>query len=105
MFTAISINNVTIRLPDERWQHISIGHPEIAGYYFDILETIESPDRIYEGNSNELLAVKKLEQEADKHLIVIYKELNLSDGFIITAFLSKKVEYLKNKKLIWEHLK
>ncbi len=33
---AISINKVPVRLTEERWHHISTGHPEIADYYFDI---------------------------------------------------------------------
>jgi hypothetical protein len=38
---AISKNNIPIRLTDERWLHITTGHPEIAGYYYEIFETIE----------------------------------------------------------------
>lgn len=45
---AISKNNVPIRLTDKRWHHISTGHPEIADYYYDILETIENP-RLFSG--------------------------------------------------------
>jgi hypothetical protein len=39
----ISKNNVPIRLTEERWQHITIGHPEIADYYFEIQETVKNP--------------------------------------------------------------
>ena len=30
--TAKSINGITIRLPDERWIHITEEHSEMAGY-------------------------------------------------------------------------
>jgi hypothetical protein len=43
MDVAISKNKVPIRLTQERWYHISTGHPEIADYYYEILETIENP--------------------------------------------------------------
>ncbi len=43
MDVAISKNKVLIRLTEERWQHISIGHPEIAGFYFEILELLKIP--------------------------------------------------------------
>jgi hypothetical protein len=33
----ISKNNVLIRLPDERWFHITEEHSEMAGYYFEVL--------------------------------------------------------------------
>lgn len=43
MDIAISINRIPIRLTDERWHHISTGHPEMADFYYEILETIENP--------------------------------------------------------------
>ncbi len=39
--------------------HISTGHPEIAGYYYEILETIENPLCIYEGTGSMLYTYKK----------------------------------------------
>ena len=49
-----------IRLPDERWLHLTESHSEVAGYYFEVLEIIEDPSSIYEGGSEELLAVIEL---------------------------------------------
>ena len=31
-----SVNNVPIRLTDERWIHIVENHDDMAGYYFDV---------------------------------------------------------------------
>ena len=56
---ATSKNNVPIRLTDERWHYISTGHPEIADYYYEILETIENPQIIFEGNYNSLIAISQ----------------------------------------------
>ena len=42
MNTAKSVNGVTIRLPDERWVHITEEHAEMAGYLYDVLETMEN---------------------------------------------------------------
>jgi len=38
-----SKNNVSIRLTEERWFHITEEHSEMAGYYFEVLETVEEP--------------------------------------------------------------
>ena len=46
-----SKNGVPIRLPEERWFHITEEHSEIAGYYFEVLETVEEPEAIYEGKA------------------------------------------------------
>ena len=103
MEVAISKNKVAIRLTEERWYHISTGHPEIADYYYEILETIESPLFIYEGTRNECIAVSQ-KQDAGKFIIVIYKETGDGDGFVITAFLSNKEQEFKKKKLLWKQL-
>ena len=49
MDIAISITKTPIRLTDEYWMHISVGHSEIADFYYEILETIENPEKIFEG--------------------------------------------------------
>ena len=46
--TAKSVNGVTIRLPDERWVHITEEHAEMAGYLFDVLETVQEPLAVFE---------------------------------------------------------
>jgi hypothetical protein len=33
----------------------------MAGYYSEVLETIEDPDAVYEGNSGEFLAAKEIQ--------------------------------------------
>lgn len=101
MDIAISINNVPIRLTNERWLHISIGHPEIAGYYYEILETVENPQIIYEDSENGLIAVSFRYELINKFIVVIYKEVSSVDGFIITAYLSNKEQKFEKKKIVW----
>ena len=100
MHTAKSINGITIRLPDERWIHITEEHSEMAGYLYDVLETIEKPLAIFEGNSGELLAAHEI--EAGKYIIVAYREVNQEDGFIITTFLTRRWKQIERRKKIWK---
>ena len=102
MNVAISKNNIPIRLTEERWHHISTGHPEIADYYFEILETIEYPSIIFEGNNGGLIAVSTKLKQIDKFIVVIYKEIGLKDGFIISAYISNKEQKFEKKKVIWK---
>jgi hypothetical protein len=101
--TAKSKNGVPIRLPDERWLHLTEAHSEMAGYYSDVLETLDDPDIICEGNAGELLAVRKL--QTNKYIIVVYKEVNKLDGFVITAFLSSKKNQLGRRRKVWQKSK
>lgn len=96
---AVSKNGVPIRLPLERWFHITEAHSEMAGLYFEILDTVEKPEAIYEGKAGELLAAKRLEN--GKYIVVVYRELNSEDGFIITAFLTKRKRRLERRRKIW----
>ncbi len=90
---------VPIRLTEERWQHIIRGHPELKKYQDEVLKTVASPDEIYQGKQGELLAVREFAE--DKLLVVIYREINQKDGFIITAFLTKRKRKLSWRAKIW----
>jgi hypothetical protein len=94
-----SKNKAIIRLTDERWLHIVENHDELAGRLFEVLETVAEPDIIFIGSEAELLSVRKTEK---RWLVVIYKETNATDGFIITAFITSRINYLLNKEIIWK---
>ena len=99
MNNVISVNGKTIRLTDERWMHITLGHPELADYYYEILDCIENPDIVYEGDNDSLIGIKNIDK--NKHIVVIYKE-TINDGFIITAYISNKIQKFIKKKILWE---
>ena len=91
--------DVPIRLPQERWFHITEEHSEMAGYYYEVLETVEEPEAIYEGKAGECLAVR--EGERGKYLVVVYRETSEEDGFIITAFLTRRTRHFDRRERIW----
>jgi hypothetical protein len=99
MSVAISRNNVPIRLPEERWFHITEEHSEMAGYYFEVLETVENPEAIYEGLTGEYLAVREVDK--GKYIVVIYREVGDEDGFVITAFLTRRRKWIERRHRIW----
>ncbi|OGW15064.1 MAG: hypothetical protein A3G93_05415 [Nitrospinae bacterium RIFCSPLOWO2_12_FULL_45_22] len=94
-----SKNGIPIRLSEERWIHITEEHSEMAGYYFEVLETVQEPEALYEGEAEELLALKEI--ESGKYLIVVYKEVNKEDGFIITAFLTRRIKQIERRIKLW----
>jgi len=95
-----SKNNVPVRLTEERWLHITEEHSEMAGYYFEVLKTLTEPEIIYEGKTDEYIAVKEIEK--GKYILVVYKEINKKDGFVITAFLTKQKRQFERRKIIWK---
>jgi len=67
--------------------------------FFDVLDTIENPEGIYEGNSGESLAVREVDK--GKFLVVAYRESTQSDGYVITAFFTKRRTQIEKKRKIW----
>jgi len=93
-----SKNGVPIRLTDERWAHIIEEHSELASLQSEIVATVANPTEIFAGNQGELLAVREV--EPGKYLVVVYRE-SQHDGFIITAFLTRKGHTLRRRQQLW----
>ena len=89
---AASRNNVTIRLTDERWTHITDRHPEMNDQRERVLETLQEPDMIRQGDFNELLAVRHYPHTplTSKFMVVAYREVSLDDGFVLTAYFTSR---------------
>jgi hypothetical protein len=96
--TVISRSGIRIRLTDERWTHIIEEHGEIIGLRSHVLDAVESADRVLMGGLGELLAIK--EMEPGKWIVVVYRE-DADDGFIITAFLTRRVRSLERRRQVW----
>jgi hypothetical protein len=96
MDIAISVNGVPIRLTDERWGHIVKARDDMAEYYDDCLRVIEDPDLILSGYGGSLKAVKGYGR--DRFLVVIYREVDEVDGFIITAFFASRID---RRRKVW----
>ena len=95
-----SKNDVPIRLTEERWFHITEEHSEMAGYYFEVLEAVEEPEAVYEGRAGECIAAREVEK--GKYIVVVYRELGKVDGFVITAFLTRRRKQLERRRKIWQ---
>lgn len=94
-----SKNGIPIRLTAERWLHIIENHNDLAGYYEDVLNTIEEPDYIIKGYKEAFIALKEIKK--GKFLAVIYKEISKEDGFVITAYFTSKIK-LEKEVIIWQ---
>ena len=95
--TSLSVKGVPIRLTEERWEHILDNHAEFSfSDYSLVLEAIESPEYILIGRNASLIAVVALGRGAYLH--VFYKELDLADGFVITAAIRRTID---KTKIIW----
>jgi hypothetical protein len=93
VFVTYSVEGVPVRLTDERWNHVCRRHPELNEQEKRVLETIESPEMVLSGDYGEKLAVKfyRTTPLTSKYLVVAYKELSSTDGFVVTAYFSRKV--------------
>lgn len=93
-----SKGGVLIRLTEERWNHIIDEHGELSGLRTELLQTVSDPERILAGNDGALLAVRTV--EPGKWLVAVYREVE-EDGFVITAFLTRRFRSLDRRKQLW----
>lgn len=94
--TARSINGVTIRLTDERWEHVLDVRPFMNGYEEDVLDTVENPELILRAAGGVLVAVASFGRRGFLH--ALYRELSRTDGFIITAYFK---DSYNRRQVIW----
>jgi hypothetical protein len=89
---ATSRNGVPIRLTDERWTHITSRHPEMNDQRERVLEMLQEPDMIQQGDFGELLAIRHYSQTplTSKFMVVAYREVSLDDGFMLTAYFTSR---------------
>lgn len=93
---ADSVNGVSIRLTDERWEHILDRKPNMASFIETVLDAVGDPEYILRGHKGTLIAVMHLGERS--YLNVVYRELSQRDGFIITARVEQQ---LHKSKIIW----
>lgn len=89
MDIATSVNGIPIRLTEERWAHIVENKPYMRAYYERVLIAIEEPTWILRGYTGTLVAILSLGKR--RFLNVVYREISRNDGFVITAFVSPRV--------------
>jgi hypothetical protein len=97
---ARSINGIPIRLGDERWRHIVEHHDELAGHFHDVLETINAPHAVYDGDAGEWRAISP--PRASRGLVVVYRDVTPDDGFVITAFFTSRLRQIERRRLVWK---
>lgn len=67
-----------------------------------MLETLAEPDMIQRGGFGELLAIRRYTQTpmGEKYVVVAYKEMSIEDGFILTAYLSRRPS--SRRETLWK---
>ncbi len=92
----------SIRLTSERHEHLELTHPEMAGQFERITETLAQPDRIVRSQTDRAVDLFYKEYRSTpvsrKFLCVIVKGAT-DDPFIITAYYTDTV---KRGEILWE---
>ncbi|KFD40517.1 hypothetical protein HY02_01405 [Peptococcaceae bacterium SCADC1_2_3] len=97
-----SVNKVPIRLTEKQWGHIIKRHPELKGQKEKITETISEPDFIQEGDEGTFISIRHYSKTplTEKYCIVVYREVNKQEGFVITAYFATKP--VKWRRTLWK---
>lgn len=84
----LSVNGVPIRLTTERWVHIVENHDYLSGLMDAVLDAVRDPQWVTRGQAGSLIAWAPAGR--GRHLAVCYREISKTDGFIITALVTRK---------------
>ena len=111
MARAVFVNNVPIRLTEERWFHIIRHHEELQPLQREVTLTVSTPDALYlsspsiKPNYAAVKIFRKLrEMGLAENLVVHYREVSPSDGFILTALVISP-ERLARRFRRWQRLR
>lgn len=97
-----SVKGVRIRLTEERWNHIIRRHKELKNYATEVLLTVEKPDLVIAGKVGAFIAVKYYREIKPHYLIVAYREISDTDGFIITAHFISNMHDIRRRRIVWQ---
>ena len=66
-----------------------------------VLETVAEPDVIQQGDYGELLAIRFYAETplGSKHLVVAFREIDATDGFILTAYYTRRISI--QRVILW----
>jgi hypothetical protein len=95
----ISINNIRIDIPLARWRILTEGHPEIKKLPYELQETIENPDTIFQTQKKEKIAVR--EYAKGKHIAALYRESPDGRGMLLTAYITRDLRQFEDLRVIW----
>ncbi|MEO1396850.1 MAG: hypothetical protein AAFV90_28560, partial [Cyanobacteria bacterium J06634_5] len=78
-------------------------HIEMTDQDDKVLQTLSKPDRIQAGDSGERLAIRHYDKTpvtTDKFLVVAYRETSPNDGFVITAYFTRR--FSNRRETLWK---
>ena len=102
MLNARSVAGALIRLPAEQWAHMIHGFPEMRGQEQRVIDTLAAPQLIQRGDQGELLAARFYQRTplTSKFLVVVYRETSPHDGFVITAYFTRRPS--ARRETLWQ---
>ncbi len=95
-------NGISIRLTDERLQHITDAHPSVLELPNAIVETLESPDTVRlssRSDDTRLYYRWYTETKYDDKYVCVVVVMTDDDAWIITTYLT---DAIKQGELLWE---
>jgi len=67
-----------------------------------VIKTVSAPDLIQQGDFGGLLAARRYSGTAlgDKFLVVAYREVDRHDGFVLTAYYTRRLS--AQREILWK---
>ena len=83
---------VSIVLSEERWVHISEGHPEVVEIEHELLQAIREPDIRRDGRlADEIWSYRRLPDGSRAPWLKVVVRYGEDGGWVVTAFLRRRM--------------
>lgn len=101
-----TFSTASIRLTEERWNHIVKRHPEMVNYEPLISKTINNPDEVYIDDSKSYILIKRWSRDEfiTDWLIAYITIKSETDGFVKSLHGTSN-KLLKKRKKKWQQVK
>lgn len=99
ILTCTSVFGTSVILTKRTFEHIKNRHPEVLrllDLFEKIKATIETPDFIAKGRTNEYISLRQI-PDTHRFLAIFYVE----ESRIKTPFITSKIESFKRRGVIW----
>jgi hypothetical protein len=89
--TVVDPDGRAVALTEERWAHITDGHPELAHFRDEVLETVRAPDKRLAGPTPGEAWFYKQSVGPSRWLKVVVRYESIERGWIVTAFARRRM--------------
>ncbi len=91
---------VVVTLSEERWRHITNGHPEMLPHRADLGQTIQQPEVVYE-RAQDRYYFRRVSSSRFGNVFLHARVIPKPNYFVVTAWLMPRIQVPRGAVRVW----